>query len=334
MNQSTQKILRRRLLQSAMLGTANFSLGFSWAQKKELPAIARIIVGFPAGGAPDIIARRMAEQLTGKLAVSVVVDNRPGAGSRIALDFARQVPADGLTLLLSPAGIVATNPHSFKKLNYDPFKDIVPISLASTITFGFAVGPAVPTSVTTLADFTNWVKTQPVGVSYGSPAAGAPPHFIGEWLSLRLKLGLTHIPYRGAAPAFLDLFGGRIAALSLTLGDMVKHAEAGRLRIIGVSGLKRSPFAPNIPTFSEQGVSGLERDDWFGVYIAGKPSNQVITDTSNVVRQALTSPQYQKSLRDAYLAPAWSSPKELDQRGRDDYNHWGPLVAASGFVAD
>jgi tripartite-type tricarboxylate transporter receptor subunit TctC len=299
-----------------------------------MPSQARIFVGFPPGGAPDIVARRLADVLTGKLATTVIVENRPGAGSRIALDAARQLPPDGLTLLLSPAGIVATNPHTFKKLNYDPFKDLTPIALTNTLTFGFAVGPAVPAQVRDVATFATWVKGQPGSIAFGTPAAGAPPHFIGDWLSRSLKLGLTHVPYRGGGPAFNDLFGGSIASLSLTLGDMVKHHESGRLRIIAVSGEKRSAFAPQIRTFAEQGVQGLERDDWFGLYVGGQASPEVVKRLSAITREAQLGEVYQKALRESYLEPAWSTPEGLDQLGRKDNAHWAPIIKASGFIAD
>jgi tripartite-type tricarboxylate transporter receptor subunit TctC len=329
-------ISRRGALKLGSAGALGLACAAARAQPapSPLPAQARIFVGFAPGGSPDIVARRLAEQLSGKLAATVIVENRPGAGSRIALDAARQQPPDGLTLLLSPAGIVATNPHTFKKLNYDPFNDLTPIALTNTITFGFAVGPAVPANVRNVAQFAAWVKQQTGPVSFGSPAAGAPPHFIGDVLSRSLNLGLTHVPYRGAAPGFNDLFGGSIASMSVTLGDLVKHHENGKLRIIAVSGASRSAFAPTVATFEEQGVKGLNRDDWFGLYIGGKAAPDVVQRLSALTREVQTSKAYQDALRASYLDPAWSTPDELMERGRFDHAHWGPIVKASGFTAD
>jgi tripartite-type tricarboxylate transporter receptor subunit TctC len=333
MNTPRTALRRRTILKLASTSAFGLGIGQALAQA-ELPSQARIFVGFPPGGAPDIVARRLAQDLTGKLAKTVIVENRPGAGSRIALDAARQAPPDGLTLLLSPAGIVATNPHTYKRLNYKPFEDLTPITLTNTLTFGFAVGPMVPPQVRDVASFAEWVKTQPGSIVFASPAAGAPPHFIGDHLSRTLKLSLTHAPYRGAAPAFNDLFGGSIAAISLTLADLVQYHAAGRLRILGVSGDKRSPFAPTISTFAEQGIKGLERDDWFGLYIGGKATPAVVKRLSDITRAVQQGPDYQKALRDRYLEPAWSTPEALDKRGRDDMVHWGPIIKASGFEAD
>lgn len=329
---SSQRMTRRRAMAAATAGS--LGLAFPALRAQDLPPLARIIVGFPAGGAPDYVARRLAEGLTGKLAVAVVVDNRPGAGGRIALDAARQLPPDGLTLLLSPAGMVTTNPHTYRRLNYDPVKDQTPITMSHSVTLGFAVGPAVPSQVRDIAGFAAWAKGQPGAVAFGSPAAGAPPHFIGDWLGRSLNLGLTHVAYRGGAPALNDLYGGSIASLSLTLADLVKPAEAQRLRILAVSGSKRSVFAPSVPTFAEQGIKGLDRDDWFGLYVAGQPAPEVVRRLSAITKEVQGGAVYQKALRSNFLEPAWSTPQELAQRGQDDLAHWGPIIKASGFTAD
>ena len=299
-----------------------------------LPEVAKILVGFPPGGAPDMIARRMAEQLTGKLAKAVIVDNRPGAGGRIALDIAKQSPADGLTLLLNPAGVLTINPHSYKKLNYEPFKDMAPISLAATIDFGFAVGPGVPPEVKNIADFSMWAKANSGKVSYGSPAAGSPPHFIGDALGRQQKIDMTHVPYRGAAPMINDLLGGQLSVGILTLGDLIPHEKSGKLRILAVSGGSRSRFAAHVPTFAEQKVNGLDLRDWMGFYIAGKPTAALAAKVSALVSSVAASPAYAQSLAVGGLEAASSTADELDKLGRKDLERWGPVVKASGFVAD
>ncbi len=326
--------IRRQFLWSCALSSLGAMLTLSRVHAQTLPDVARIFVGFPPGGAPDIVARRLAEQLAGKLAKVVFVDNRPGASGRLAVDAARQAMPDGLTLLLNPAGVLTINPHTFKKLNYEPFKDFSPIGLAAQIDFGFSVGPAVPGDVKTIADFARWAKANPGKVNYGSPAAGAPPHFVGDTLSRELGLDMTHVPYRGAVPALTDLVGGQLSAVVLTLGDMIQHAKAGRIRILAATGPKRSKFAPELPTFAEQKIPGLDMRDWFGIYIAGSPSTEVISKTSQLVRSAVTSTSYVENLAAASLEAATSSPQELDKLGRDDFARWAPIVKASGLVAD
>ncbi len=299
-----------------------------------LPEVAKIIVGFPPGGAPDLIARRMAEQLTGKLAKTVIVDNRPGAAGRIAVDIAKQSPADGLTLLLNPAGVLTINPHSYKKLNYEPFNDFAPIGLVATLDFGFAVGSGVPLDIKNIADFSQWARANLGKVSYGSPAAGSPPHFIGDLLSRQQGIDMTHVPYRGAVPMINDLLGGQLQSGVLTLGDLIPHEKSGKLRILAVSGSSRSRFAPQVPTFLEQKVAGLDLRDWMGVYIAGKPSPSVIARVSSLVSAVSASPAYAQSLAVGGLDAASSSAEELDKLGRKDLERWRPVVKASGFTAD
>jgi tripartite-type tricarboxylate transporter receptor subunit TctC len=324
-------IRRREALQFAAGAAAALALPAVRAQA--LPDTARIFVGFPPGGAPDFFSRRLAEELNGKLAKTVLVENKPGAAGRIAIDASRQAPPDGLTLLLNPAGVLSINPHSYKKLSYDPFKDFAPLTLAATVDFGFGVGPQVPAEVTNIAQFATWAKANPGKVTFGSPAAGAPPHFVGDALSRKLDLGMTHVPYRGGGAALNDLMGGQISALVLTLGDMITHHKGGKLRLLASTGAQRSRFAPDIPTFGQQNVSGLDMRDWFGVYIPGAPTPDVVTKTAALVRAAVTSPTYVEALRVANYEAASSTPAELDKLARADLERWGPIVKASGFQA-
>ena len=325
---------RRTTLKAALAAAAWSAASPTRVFAQALPENARILVGYPAGGGIDLIARRIAEQLVGKLAKAVIVDNRPGAAGRIAVDIAKQSPADGLTLLLNPAGVLTINPHTYKKSNYDPFKDFTAISLAAMIDFGFAVGPSVPANVTNLSEFIVWARANQGKVSFGSPAAGAPPHFVGDLLSRQFNLGLTHVPYRGGAPALADVMGGQISAIVLTLGDLLQPEKAGKLRILASTGSVRSPFAPNVPTFAEQKVTGLDVRDWFGLFIVGAPSPEVVAKTIALINPILKSQQYAQGVASLGIEAASSTPAEVDRLVRVDYARWGEIVKASGFVAD
>lgn len=329
---------RRRVLMLGGLGGLFALAAGPWgrAGAQALPDTARIIVGFPPGGAPDVVARQLAERLRGRLAAAVVVENRPGASGRIAVDAARQQAPDGQTLMLNPAGVLTVNPHTFRSLNYKPFEDLTPVGLACVNDFGFGVGPAVPASVKTLAEFAAWAKSPANAgkVTYGSPAAGAPPHFVGDVMNRALGLGMAHAPYRGFQPALADLLGGQIAAVSVSLGDLVRQAQAGKLRILAVSGEARSKFAPEIATFAEQGVPGLDMRDWFGVYIPGRAAPQVLARVAPLVAAAIGSPEMQQALAAAGVEARNSTPQELDRMGRADLERWGPIIRASGFVPE
>lgn len=327
-------ITRRQAIQYGVASAALGAGALHSVQAQVLPDTARLLVGFPAGGAPDYISRNLAQALTGKLAKSVIVDNRPGAAGRIAVDLARQAPADGTTLLLNPAGVLSIYPHSYRKLNYDPFKDFQPLSLAVTIDFGFGVGPAVPPEVKTFADFVVWAKANSGKVTFASPAAGAPPHFVGDVLSRALDLGMTHVPYRGGTPAMSDLMGGQVSAIVLTLGDMIEYHKAGRLRLLAATGPSRPKFSPQTPTFAELKVPSLDLRDWYGVYIAGNPPAELQARLAAVVREAVASQGFTLAMLKSNLEATPSSPQELDKLARRDLERWGPIVKASGFVAD
>ena len=325
---------RRNALKFGLAATSVWGSLPTRVRAQSLPETIRILVGYPPGGGIDLVARRIAEQLSGKLARAVIVDNRPGASGRIAIDVARQSPPDGLTLMLNPSGVLTINPHTYKKTSYDPFKDFTSISVAAYIDSGFAIGAGVPASVTTLTEFIAWAHTNVGKVTYGSPAAGAPPHFVGDLLSRQFNLQMTHVPYRGGAPAMNDLIGGQISAVILTLGDLIQPAKAGKLRLLAATGATRSPFSPETPTFAEQKVTGLETKDWIGLFIAGAASPEVLARTVAAVRTVLTSPQYAQSLVALGIEAASSTPQEVDKMVRADYIRWGDIVKASGFVAD
>ncbi len=241
---------RRFTLQLGALAAA----GLPHAARAQQPEIARLLVGFPPGGSTDMVARRLAEQLRGRYAPTVIVDNRPGAGAQLAVVALRGSAPDGATLLLSPPPPFEIYPFTYKKLPYAP-EDAVPVSLVCTFAFAFAVGPAVPATVKTLGDFLAWAKAHPAHANFGSPASGSPPHLIGSLLARQAGIELTHVAYRGDAPGLQDLMGGQIAAYSSVIGSFLPHMASGRLRLLAVSGTQRSPFVPELPTYREQGFA-------------------------------------------------------------------------------
>ena len=176
---------------------------------------------------------------------------------------------DGSVLLLTPASMLMIYPHIYKKLAYDAFTDVTAVSLGCTFDFGFCVGPAVPDSVKDIKGFLAWCKANPDKANYGSPAAGSVPHFIGVLLGQAGGVDLKHVSYRGSAPAVADLVAGQIQAVSAPVGEFTQQANAGKIRFLGVSGATRSRFAPNVPTFAEQGYKDLVFSEWFGFFAPG-----------------------------------------------------------------
>ena len=295
---------------------------------------AIIYAGFAAGGTVDVTARRVADNLRDKYAKSVLVENRTGAGGQIALSALKIAPADGSVLACTPMSMLGIYAHTYKKLPYDPVADFLPVSQAVQFDFGFAVGPQVPATVKTPADFVAWCKANPGNANFGSPAAGSVPHFVAELFGRAAGLDLRHVPYRGTQPAIADLMGGQVASVSGPVGEFLQHLPTGRVRLIATSGITRSRFTPNVPTFAEQGFKDLVFGEWFGFYAPGKTPADVVARLSAAIKVALGSPDVVEGLGQMGLEAKSSTPAELAALLKRDTDRWGPLVKTIGFTAD
>ena len=305
----------------------------SFAQALDL---VKIINGFPAGGTADATSRRIGEKLMGSAFTknAAVVENKPGAGGRIAVESVKSAAPDGSTLLLTPFSCTSVYPHIYSKLSYDPFKDLMPVSIAAVMHHALAVGPMVPASVKTVKDYVAWAKANPGQASYGSPAAGSLPHFLGAMLSSFTNTPLQHVPYRGSVPGVTDVIAGQIASMFTPSGDFIPNHKAGKLRIIATSGPTRSPFTPDIPTFAEQGFGELTTEEWFGFYAPAKTPGNVIDNANAAINAALLDKTVINSLATFGLAARGSTVREMDKSQRDAYYRWGPIVKHIGFTAE
>jgi tripartite-type tricarboxylate transporter receptor subunit TctC len=325
------QLTRRQVLQGAAGSAVLAAAGPAFAQAGD---IARVIVGFPPGGTADTMCRRLAERLQPGYAKSVIVDNKPGAGGKIAVQSMKSMPMDGSAMLLTPMSMLGIYPHTYKNLGYNPTTDLTPVSLSTTFEFGFCIGSAVPESVRTLSDFLAWAKANPGKANFGSPAAGSIPHFIGVLLGQAGGAQLTHIAYRGTGPAMLDLIGGQLAAVSGLIGDINAQMASGRVRFLGVSGEKRSKFAPQVPTYAEQGFKDLVFSEWYGIYLPPGAQPDVVRRLHAALVPALASPELAQGIAVMALEPASSTPAELEARLKADTQRWGPIVRSIGFTAD
>ena len=200
---------------------------------------SRIVLGFPPGGSVDTVARLIAPQMNDYASV-LVVDNRPGAGGRIALEAAKRSVADGTVMTVTPASTLVIYPHVYKKLSYDPLRDFVPVAKLCSIASALTIGPMVPGEVQTLADFVQWCRANPSKSSYGSPGGGTMPHFIGAMLSQAAGFEFSHVPYKGGAPSIQDLLGGQIAANITVIPNALPYVRTGKLRALVTTGSVRS----------------------------------------------------------------------------------------------
>lgn len=295
----------------------------------------KILYGFPAGSSGDSVARRVGEKLAGSAYTknAAVVENKPGAGGRIALETLKAAPADGSVLALAQVSALANYPHIYSKMNYVP-QDFAPISIGAVMHHGLAVGPLVPANVKTVKDFLAWAKANPKDASYGSPGAGSTPHFLGALLGINSGVELKHVPYRGSVPGVTDVVGGQIAAMVTPHGDFIANYKAGKLRILATSGPKRSPYVPEVPTFAEQGYPELTTEEWFGFYAPAKTPKNVLQAANAAINAALKDKAVIDSLAIVGLIPRGSSMEEMAASQAAESKHWGPLIKKIGFTAE
>lgn len=321
---------RRQLIQAAALGVlAPFS-----ALAQALDQV-KIFYGFPPGSAGDSVARRVAEKLAGTpySRLAGFVENKPGAGGRIAIETLKNSPADGSVLALAPVSALAVYPYIYPNLAYKP-EDVSQVSIGAIMFHGLAIGPAVPAEVKTLKDFLAWAKANPTQANYGTPGAGSMPHLLGALLGLRAGVELKQVPYRGTVPSITDLVGGQISAAMNPSGDYLQHIKTGKVRVLATSGRKRSPYLPDVPTFTELGYPDVTSEEWFGFYAPAKTPAATIATANAAITAALKDKAVIDALAIVGLVARGSTPQEMAADQKAEYERWGPLVKQIGFTAE
>ena len=296
------------------------------------PAMAQlqILCTGPAGSIPDIVARRVAESLTGRYAQSVIVDNRPGAAGQIAVNALKSAPADGTTLLLAQGAIATVYPYLYARLNYDPVADLQPVSMASEMNLGLAVGPAVPDNVTNVREFVEWMRRNPKLANVGSPGTGTLPHLLEAMLFREADVAWQHVVYSGGPPAMVDLLGGQIAALVLPEGLLRQHRAAGRLRVLATSGAQRSAYLPDVPNLVEQGYRELVVRESFAFFTPGRVSAATVDAASQAMRLAITRPELAAAFAESGMLAVSSTSAALSARIAAEQRYWEPVIRAAG----
>ena len=295
----------------------------------------KIMYGFPAGSAGDSVARRVAEKIGGTPYSKNpgFVENKPGAGGRIAVETLKNSPADGSVLTLAPVSALAVYPYIYPKLSYKP-EDVTQVSIGAIMFHGLAVGPAVPAEVKTLKDFLAWAKANPGQASYGSPGAGSMPHLLGALLGIRSGVDLKHVPYRGTVPSITDLVGGQIAAAMNPSGDYLQYMKTGRVRVLATSGKKRSPYLPDVPTFTELGYPDVTSEEWFGFYAPAKTPAATLASANAAITAALKDKAVIEAIGVVGLVAHGSTPQEMLADQKAEFERWGPLVKQIGFTSE
>ena len=327
---------RRQTLKALGAGGIAASLGLplhSRAQGAMLDNL-KIVVGFPPGGTTDAFARGLAEKLRGKYATTTIVENKPGAGGQIGVTTVRDAAPDGSVMLLTPGSMLTIYPYTYTKLPYK-LEDVLPISTALYTQHAFGVGPLVPASVKNLKDFLEWAKANPTSANYGTPGAGSMPHMVAVLLEKAAGIPMKQINYAGSGPGIRDVLGGQLAAFSSPLGDYLPHIAAGRLRVLAVSGPSRSKFAPDAPTYVEQGFGELTMREWYGLFMPARTPAAIAARANAAVREALAT----KELIDFGVplgleVVASPSVEDFTRVVRADNALWGPYAKKVGFTAD
>lgn len=288
----------------------------------------------PAGSIPDIVARRIAEQLAGEHAQRAVVENRPGAAGQIAVNALKTGRADGSTMLLAQGAIATVYPYLYARLPYDPDLDLKPVSLAGEMTLGLAVGPAVPPTVTNVRELLQWMQRYPNAANVGSPGTGTLPHLLEAMLFRAARVEWQHVAYPGGPPALVDLMGGQIAALALPEGLLRTHRAAGKLRVLATSGAARTAYLPDVPTLSEQGWPELVVREWFAFFMSARVTQPALESTSRALATAIAQPALAAVFAESGMVAVSSTPAALSARIAAEQRYWEPLIRSAGIRAE
>lgn len=291
----------------------------------------RLVVGFPAGGVVDVTARALAEGLRASVNGSLIVDNRVGAGGRIAIESVKGAAPDGQTLLYSPPSMFTVYPHVYAELRYDLFRDFIPLGTVCTFPFALAVAPNLP--VKSLAEFIAWAKANPKDAVFGSPGRGNIQSFVGAMLARAVGITLTEIPYKGGAQSIVDVMAGTIASSISVAQLFTANHKAGKLRVLAISGRQRLASLPDVPTFAEAGYPALTFEEWFGVFAPAKTPPDVVARLANTIRDAVDSPAVRTLLAKLDYAPQTNDPATFAKILRHEYERWGGIVKETGFKA-
>lgn len=325
-------LTRREAITGCGGGLASLMVRPSLAQPAYPAKTIKMIVPYPTGGTTDLLGRMIAEQLKSGLGANVVVENKPGAGTTIGADQVAKSEADGYTLLMATSTTLAINKTLYKKLPYDPVKDFTPIALVANVPFALIVNPMLPAK--TLGEFIAYARSKP-GLAYGSAGNGSPQHLGAEMLKRAAGIDIRHVPYRGSVPAMLDVIAGHIPFMVMDLQPALQQIREGKVRVLGVTTLKRIAAAPDIPTLAESGLSGFELVAWQGVVAPAHVPKAIVDQLAAQIAKMVADPATRDKLAMISLEPlTGSTPESFAAYLKTEIDRWAVIVKNSGAEAE
>ena len=317
-------------LRRAVLALALLAAGACWAQQAKT---TRILVAFPPGGPVDFVARTLADALSKELGQPVLVDNKAGGNGAVAAEQLMRSPADGSTLWLTSVGAVAINPALYEKLAYDPQRDLAPVSLVVTNVEVLVVNAKAPwNSGADLVAAARAAGNKPITMA--SSGTGSVPHLAAEQLNDAAKINLLHVPYKGAAPALNDVIAGHVDGFFGDIPGLIGFVRSGQLKAIGIAAPRRHPLLPEVKTFDEMGVKGVDSDNWYALFTAKAVPTAEIDRINRAVRAALANEAVRSKLSNSGAQPAPSTPAELATLLRSDSEKWARIVKTKNIKPD
>lgn len=318
------KLTRRVVLVSGLTSTATPLMA-----RAQVPPLIKLVVPYAPGGSVDTLSRLLVQPLQEILKTTVVVDNRPGAGGRIATSQVKREAPNGSAVLIAPNALTTIQSLVYAdKIDYKFMEDFAPVSRLANFPYGLAV-PAI-SKVRTVADLKAAMKAS-ASPTFGTSGTGGTAQFAGLVLGREAGINWTHVAYKGGAPLVSDLIGGHIPAAIDTLIDQIEYHRAGKIRVIGILSEKRYALAPNVPTLAEQGVKLAPVDGWFGAYVPAKTPREVIAKLDAAIAQALAAPDIVARLQQMVIEPAYLNSADFTKLQAEEFKQWGPVVQASGF---
>jgi tripartite-type tricarboxylate transporter receptor subunit TctC len=325
------KILSRRskLILSAF-AAATFSAA-AWAQAWPTSTVT-IVVPWPPGGPSDIAARPVAKKLTDTLGQTFIIENRAGSGGNIGSGAVARAAPNGNTLLISSSSPIVINPSLYNNMTFDPLKDLEPITNLLRVPLVLVAHPSVPAN--NVKELVAYIKSQKGKFAYASAGSGTPQHLTGELFKSTLKLDMAHVPYKGSAPAITDLLGGHVPIMFDSMIAIMPHIKSGKVKVIAVSGAKRSALIPDVPTFAESGYPTLVSYAWYGFFAPAKTPKPILAKLNSETLKIMKGPEFQRILADTGSDYVGDSPENFRKFVIAESVKWSKVVKDSGATVD